>query len=272
VFTRVVDGKADVFLLDDHGKLRNLTHNPADDDTAALSPDGRRVAFSSNRLDRQSDLYVMNVDGSRVRRVTTDRALDWYPTWSPDGKWLAYTAYENPTCTADCAVSSDPGDGDLRIVRADGSEMHTLASTADNKLPDWSPSGTSIVFVRDADLYTVELDGSGFTQLTDTPGGNEYAPEWSPDGTKIVYGFLGSLRVLNLETNAVRDLTTGPEGSDSPSWSPDGSVIVFYKCKQAPADCATHRLWTVDVATGNQAPLLSTSTSDYFPDWGVIAR
>ena len=269
VFSRLVGDTSDIFLLDHRHELRNLTSNEATDSTPALSPDGRKIVFSSNRLDDQTDLYLMDLDGRKVQRITADVWADLSPAWSPDGDWLAYSSYDYPKCTVHCATGYDY-EGDLRIVRKDGSEIRTLASTGDNENPDWSPSGKSIVFTRDGDLYTVNVDGSGFTRLTDTPGVKEWAPTWSPDGKKIAYGYLGRLRVINLETEVVTDLTGTPEGSDAPTWSPDGLALVFSKCTDV--DCATHRLWTIELATRKQGLLVSSPTSDSFPHWGVIAK
>jgi Tol biopolymer transport system component len=78
-------------MLTDGGTVRNLTNNPADDTTPVWSPDGKQIAFASNR-DGRWQIYVMNADGSGLRRVSQSTFSDFSPTWSPDGKWLAFAS------------------------------------------------------------------------------------------------------------------------------------------------------------------------------------
>jgi Tol biopolymer transport system component len=90
-----ITGKNDVYtMLSDGGSVRNLTNSPADDGTPAWSPDGKLIAFTTDRDGRQQ-IYVMNADGSAVRRVSQSNVSDFSPTWSPDGKWIAFTSTRN---------------------------------------------------------------------------------------------------------------------------------------------------------------------------------
>lgn len=92
----------------------------------ALSPDGRKIAFASDR-DGNPEIYVIDVDGGNLRRLTDDPAIDEYPTWSPDGQWIAFH-------------SNRDGDFDIYIMRPDGSDLRRLTDDpADDMQPAWSP-------------------------------------------------------------------------------------------------------------------------------------
>jgi TolB protein len=91
----------------------------------ALSPDGERIAFTKIE-DNNAEVYMMDVDGSNVRRLTDDAATDEYPVWSPDGEWLAFH-------------SNRAGNFDLYIMRPNGSDVRQLTfEESDEMSPAWS--------------------------------------------------------------------------------------------------------------------------------------
>jgi TolB protein len=104
------DGGADVFVVDPTGRvLQRLTDDPAFDGSAAFSPDGSRVAFYSDHADT-SRLVIVGLDGTR-RVLPPDAVHNWYPRWSPDGRWLVYTV---------AVPGGAKGDLDLRAVPLEG--------------------------------------------------------------------------------------------------------------------------------------------------------
>jgi TolB protein len=181
-----------------------------------------RIVFS----DDTNDIWSMRADGTRVRRLTSSPVQDFDPTWSPDGRQIAYRHW--------------PHDGASRIfvMNSDGSDQRNLPRK-DVWGPDWSPDGRRIVLnmVGTDGLnygYVVAPDGSDLRRISDHFV--EY-PAWSPDGSQIAFmaaeaGATGSnpdynIFVMGSDGSDVRRLTTAPGEDGWPAWSPDGRQIVF---------------------------------------------
>jgi Tol biopolymer transport system component len=136
------------------------------------SPDGARIAFFSNR-DGNEELYVMNVDGSGVTRLTNNPASDANLVWSTDSSRIAFH-------------SDRDGNPEIYVMNPDGSGLTNLSNgPGDDFLAagGWSPDGSHIAFVSSRDgngeIYVVNADGSGLTNLSNSPGEDSY-PVWSP--------------------------------------------------------------------------------------------
>ena len=99
----------------------------------AWSADGQRIAFNAGSS-KASDIYLINLDGSGLTKITSDAGANFYPTWSPDGSRLAFS-------------SNRDGDWDIYVMNVDGSEVRQLIYSAgfDDK-PQWSPDGSRIGF------------------------------------------------------------------------------------------------------------------------------
>jgi Tol biopolymer transport system component len=133
----------------------NVVQLTSDDDWApAWSPDGKKIAFCSDR-DGVPGIYVMNADGSNVVRLTSDD--DWAPAWSPDGKKIAFSSGWD---------SDHPG---IYVMNADGTNVVQLTSE-DDREPAWSPDGKKIAFSSDRDgndeIYVMDEDGTNVVRLT----------------------------------------------------------------------------------------------------------
>jgi len=194
----------------------------------AWHPDGESLAYVSGD-EENSDIYVMDADGSNSRRITKNKMRDIMPRWSPDGKHIVF-------------VSNRDGNFEIYRIGVDGSNLKRLTrnAVADHS-PDWSPGGKHILFVSARDgndeIYTMESDGSGPRRLTHCPVFDE-SPRWSPDGKKIAFmssrtypeenGVQSSfdVYVMNADGSNPDRLTQG-DVSMCPSWTADGSGIVF---------------------------------------------
>ena len=163
------DGNSEIYAANADGtEITQLTNHDAGDWQPAWSPDGRRIAFVSDRdADRSgypsdSEIYSMNADGSDLTRLTHNDLTNRSPVWSPDGRRIAFSA------------SRGHAHSSIWTMNADGSEIRQFFGGHN---PIWSPDGQRIAFgnypgdgdiIRgDNEIYVMNSDGSGMTQLTD---------------------------------------------------------------------------------------------------------
>lgn len=179
LFAGEQNGNRDIFAVDDAGRSVRLTSAIGDDWQPDWSPDGAKVAFSSNRAGN-FDIYVMDADGSNLTQLTTSRGFDEWPVWSPDGSKIAF-------------VSDRDGNVEIYTMDVDGSDQQRLTNNpADDWPAAWSPDGSRLVFAseRDGDwnLYITLAAGGPIARLTNAPGA-ERDPIWSPDGRVIAFAY-----------------------------------------------------------------------------------
>lgn len=170
-------GDRDLYLTAGTGSVVNLTQSGGDDLQPAVSPDGRRIAFSSGR-NGNLDIYVMDANGSNLTQVTSSRGFDEWPAWSPDGGTLAF-------------VSDRDGNTEIYTVPVGGGPEQRLTDhPADDWPAVWSPDGRRLLFASNRDgnwnLFLLELAGGTVTRLTSDPG-DEREPAWSPDGQTLAF-------------------------------------------------------------------------------------
>lgn len=194
----------DIYTVSRDGKdLRRLTNYGAYTAEGVLSPDGKRIVFTSLK-DGDLDIYTMNVDGTDVRRLTTTPGYDGGPWWSPDGTKIVYRAWHyEASDTAGLRQYREllgqrmirPNRMELFVMNADGSDQRQITSLGGaNFGPSWTPDGRRIIFSsnhrnprsRNFDLYVVGLDGTGLAQVTTNPEFDGF-PMFSPDGKQLIW-------------------------------------------------------------------------------------
>jgi len=196
----------------------------------AWSPDGSMLAveFVKKAVDDgvnhvqhyESDVYVLSADTESIGRALTSDSRSRWPSWSADGKRIAYVSGSNVVVSGS---NNDPNH--IYIIDVTGGTPTRLTQTAGTySYPRWSPDGTRLAFAENTDVFIVNADGSGLTKLTRSPlSGTQ--PSWSPDGKRLAFvSAAGALHVIEADGSNLRSL--GANGS-GPAWSPDGRYIAF---------------------------------------------
>jgi TolB protein len=287
----------EIYLIDSDGSNpRRLTANTDGDGFAALSPDGKKIVFDSNRLRaasepfNTSDLFLMRNDGTEQTFLTRGSSA----TWSPDGKSIAF---HRSASGAGLPIKPDPGaatfDSDIFIASLEdlerGQAPTNLTNSADKieDDADWSPDGQRILFTRHdvtddqinsvtAEIYVINVDGTGLTRLTFNDE-EERGASWSPDGTRIVYSCRKAtgvvpappalpdfeVCVMNADGSGQVQLTDNAVGDLTATFSPDGAKILFHRTP-------VNQLWTINADGSGLTQLTNTVGRNLLANWGVL--
>ncbi len=231
----------------------------------ALSPDGKRIAFESS-VESFSDLYVIDLDGTNLKRLTHNAEGNFEPVWSPDGKSLAFT-------------SSRDGDPELYRMAADGSGQERLtAFHLEDGVPRWSRFGNHIAFVSNREgsdaIFVMKPDGAGQRRVLPALARDSALSEpaerdaaWSPDGSKLALvrpgrGGEEAIHLVDLASGQARALTDGTSRDDQPAFSPDGKFLAFVSNRSG-----AQQLWIMRVDGSQQTRITASEASDWRPVW-----
>ncbi len=192
----------DIFSANlDGSNLRRLTKTKGYDAEGVVSPDGKKIVFTSLR-NGDLDIYLMNSDGTGVRQLTREKGYDGGPFFSWDGKQIVYRAYHPKTATEISEYETllkqsliKPTRAEIYIMNADGSHQRQITQNgAANWAPFLHPNNQQIIFSsnihdperRTFSLYMVNTDGTGLKRLTSGARFDSF-PMISKDGSKIVF-------------------------------------------------------------------------------------
>jgi TolB protein len=256
----VKDGK--VFRIDQDGA--DLTMVSSTDRQAmspAWAPDGRHFAYMEF-AGGHGQLFTQDVaTNHRVSVVTTGKALDFTPAFSPDGKTLAFSR------------ATEEGTDIYTVNIRDNCCLQrlTVGGFSDNLSPTYSPDGQRIAFVSTRpglpQIYVMAADGTDqqlFAPFDYGVTGSSNAPEWSPDGQSVAFhrdvGGTLQVFVLDVRTRTVRQLTSLGRNED-PTWAPDSRHLAFVSDRSG-----YRQLWVIDLETGRIRPLLQQSGAR-LPAW-----
>lgn len=224
LYRKTVDGRT----------VTQLTTDPSDDLMPSISPDGTRVAFSSNR-NGNWDIYLMSINGGAPTQLTSDADEEVQPTWAPDGKRLAFSRKNGRT-----------GTWEIWIVDTTAPGLRTFV--CEGFLPRWSPNAErdTLLFQRARQrgsrlygVWTIDIvqgEGLNPTEVVSAKNAAILQPSWSPDGTKIVFTTVvnpvgssdwpdqSDIWVVGADGTGRIGLTNSRFRNMQPSWGADGRI------------------------------------------------
>ena len=259
-----------------------------------------RIAFVS-QVGRGKEIFVMDYDGERIKRLTNNGSLNLNPAWSPDGSEIAFLSYR--TGRPELVILSSSGDlrkaypqqkGELNLApewspdgkkiafsgSRDGNSEIFVLRVSDGQLtrltsnpaldtsPSWSPTAREIAFVSDRSgtpqIYLMDAEGTNVRRLTYEGSWNDL-PAWSPKGDKIAYcsRLEGhfDLFVRDLATQQSTRLTQGPANNEDPRWAPDGRHLVFASDRSGNYDIYEM------ISDGSGVRRITQGGRSFNPDW-----
>ena len=221
-----------------------------------------QIIFSSTR-DRNTQIYVMDSDGTNHRRLAVNQAENFRPAWSPDGTKIAFVSNQNV------------GFDQIYLMDADAKNPIRLTDTVKDDYPAWSPDGKKIAFSSSTDgkkivhIAVMDADGKNRVKLEH----HAMQPSWSPDGKRIAYVSLTDgveeVYVIGANKRGRKRLTHDLRVKGRPSWSPDGGRIVYWGIDE---ESLYFQIYVMR-ADGKKSKRLTHSTqNNWLPAWSPDGR
>lgn len=247
VYQKTISGNTDVFGWSGV----NLTERAGYDGQPAVSPKGDLIAFTSDRAGGNR-LFVMRVDGSDVRQITTHDS--GYPAWSPDGEKLAYAS-----------------NGYLRVINLDGTGSRQVGNSWSISRPSWSADGQSLAYAFyagfNSDIYIIAATAGASESPQRLTNDNSYdqSPSWTLNGTIVFqsnrFGATDNIFAMNSDGSNVRQLTRYTNGSHAILPAVGKSGLVYFVSQK--------HLFAM-TPEGNGLSQISTAETEYIGVEGLV--
>jgi TolB protein len=213
-FTSYRAGNAGLYLRNIYEGTETLVSAKGTNYAGAFSPDGKRLAFcSSMTQEGNAEIYVLELNGMKTRRLTYNSGTDTSPSWSPTGREIAFT-------------TDRLGSPQIYVMDAEGSNVRKVSFGGNyHDSPAWAPTGDRIVYVSRVenrfDLYVLNLRTNQIVKLTESNAFNE-CPSWSPDGRHVMFSsnMSGSIQIYSIDYDGANLKRLTDRGENKlPNWT-----------------------------------------------------
>lgn len=255
VYTRQINNNDDLIIIDKEGKQTTLTNHPRKDSSPMISPDGKMVVFTSERVGWWK-IWTLDLATKNYRQLTNQSSADYSPSWSPNGGKIAFTSSRN-------------GNQEIYLMDKDGSnKVNITNSPTEDVMPFWAKDGFIYFSTALEDHYQIARirpNGDSKEILTHSKN-NKLMPQLSNDGTSILYygdrdGNM-EIYILNISSKEVIRLTNHPLMDIRPRWSPDNRKIVFERGNKG----NNHHIFLMDT-NGENVEQLTFQHYNYTPSF-----
>ncbi|PID60198.1 Tol-Pal system beta propeller repeat protein TolB [candidate division KSB3 bacterium] len=257
VFVSKRSGSTELYRVDFDGKnLTKLTNDSSLVMAPAVSPDGKKIAYTSYR-ENNPDLVILSLETGQSEMAVMFPGLNFAPSWASDNQTIALT------------LSKD-GNPELYLVDTLSKQHTRLTRNRWNDVSaSWSPDNAELVFTADSigapQLYIVESSGGSPRRLT-FKGAYNVSPDWSPTGEQIAFASSmdGNFNIYTILRNGDRlqQLTIHSGDNEDPAWSPDGRYIAFQSNREGASN-----IYIMNADGTNQRRLTEGQGADLSPDW-----
>ena len=250
--------------------------------TSLVQAADARIAFMSTRNSDNGEIFLMNLDGKRVRQLTRHLQYDSSPAWSPDGKKITFASFRDLHKPKGIIFA------EIYVMNPDGTNPINLTQSPERAdfSSSWSPDGKQIAFTSDEgwkwdgsggshrNIWVMDVDGGNPRNLTNH-GAMDRRPDWSPDGMQIAFesnrdggwefNFWkapSDIYVMTPDGANLINLTNHPDADGNPAWSPDGNQIAFTSDRDG-----NREIYVMNADGTNPINLTNHSAEDTAADW-----